>query len=148
MAEVKKPKPKKRVEKEVVPEPPEEPAETESPAEPVQMAAAAEEAAAPAVDPGLLEDIRQRYLAELMAHIEEHKWYPKSARRRGIQGEVKVSFLLLPDGSIRDVEVRHGPKVLTVAAAKAVARAEPMPAPPAEVHCPLRCEFSMRYALN
>jgi len=59
-----------------------------------------------------------------------------------------VSFLLLPDGSIRDVEVRHGPKVLTVATARAVAMAEPMPIPPAEVHCPLRCEFSMRYALH
>jgi len=125
------------------------------PAEPVQLASApaaaappAMASAAPAIDEGLIEQERQRYLAALMAHIEQHKWYPKVARRRGIQGEVKITFLLMADGSIRHVEVEKGSKVLRIAAEQAVAKAEPMPIPPAAIDCPLPCEFSMRFALN
>ena len=141
----KKPEPKP-VEKKVVPEP--QPV-AEPPEAPVQeVASAPEPIQPPAVDEGLLDEIRQRYLAEVMAHIEAHKWYPKSARRRGIQGEVKVSFILMPDGSIKDIEVRDGPGVLVAAAGSAVNKAVPMPTPPTEVHCPLHCEFSMRFALN
>jgi protein TonB len=125
------------------------------PVEPVQVASApaaaappAMAAAAPAIDKGLLEQELQRYLADLMAHIEKHKWYPTTARRRGIQGEVRITFLLMADGSIRHLEVEEGPKVLRVAAEQAVAKAEPMPMPPTAIDCPLPCEFSMRFTLN
>ena len=140
----KKPAPKP-VEKKAEPEPVEEPV-VEPPVQAV--ASAPEPMQPPAVDEGLLEEIKQRYLAELMAHIEAHKWYPKAARRRGIQGEVQVSFILLPDGSIKDIEVKNGPEVLVAAAGSAVNKALPMPRPPSQVHCPLHCEFSMRFALN
>jgi len=141
----KKQPPSKPVEKKIEPEPAEEPV-VEPPAQAV--ASAPEPVQPPAVDDGLLEEIKQRYLVELMAHIESHKWYPKAARRRGIQGEVQVSFILLPDGTIKDVEVRNGPEVLVAAAGSAVSKALPMPRPPSEVHCPMHCEFSMRFALN
>jgi protein TonB len=125
------------------------------PAEPVQVASVPAAIAPPAlapteptIDEGLLEQERQRYLAGLIAHIEQHKWYPRAARRRGLQGEVKISFLLLADGSIRHIEVKKGPKLLRTAAARAVAKAEPMPMPPANIDCPFPCEFSMRFALN
>jgi len=125
------------------------------PAEPVQAASVPAAAsppamtpAVPAIDEGLIERERQRYLADIMAHIEKHKHYPKVARRRGIEGEVKVSFLLMDDGSIRSVDVKSGPKVLRLAAAQAIAKAGAMPPPPAELHCPMSCKFSMRFALN
>jgi len=119
------------------------------PVEPVQVASAPAVAApAPVIDEGLTEQEKQRYLADIMAHIEQHKWYPAAARRRGIQGAVKVAFLLMADGSVRHVEVEEGPKALRVAAEQAVISAEPMPMPPVDIHCPLRCEFSMRFALN
>jgi len=97
---------------------------------------------------GLLQKETERYLTEVMAHIEKHKWYPKAARRRGIEGEVRVSFTLLPDGSAQKIVVENAPPILLTAARKAVEKAVPMPKPPAAIHCPLPCEFRMRFSLN
>ena len=44
----------------------------------------------PVIDPYRSEQARQSYLAELLSHIESHKHYPRSARRRRIEGVVQV----------------------------------------------------------
>ncbi|OIO73303.1 MAG: hypothetical protein AUJ57_04700 [Zetaproteobacteria bacterium CG1_02_53_45] len=117
--------------------------------EPVVAAAQpAAAATAPQIDQGLIIKETERYLAEVMAHIEQHKWYPKAARRRGIEGEVHVSFKLLPDGSAHQLVVENGPSLLVTAARAAVERAIPMPIPPAMIDCPLECEFRMRFNLK
>ncbi len=125
------------------------------PVEPVQVASAPAAAsppamapAAPAIDEGLIERERQRYLADLMAHIEQHKWYPKSARRRRIEGMVHVDFTLFADGSTSDVSVKNASPVLLAAARDAVAKAVPMPLPPAIIDCPMNCEFRMNFNLE
>ena len=123
------------------------------PVEPVQVASApaalpAMAAAAPAIDEGLIEQERQRYLADLMAHIEQYKWYPKSARRRRIEGMVHVDFTLFADGSTSDVSVKNASPVLLAAARDAVAKAVPMPPPPAVIDCPMKCEFKMTFNLK
>ena len=125
------------------------------PVEPVQLvsapAAAASPAmapAAPAIDEGLIERERQRYLADLMAHIEEYKWYPKSARRRRIEGMVHVDFTLFADGSTSDISVKNASPILLAAAREAVAKAVPMPPPPAMIDCPMKCEFQMQFNLK
>jgi len=97
---------------------------------------------------GVLQRDRERYLSSVMAHLEKHKWYPKAARRRGIEGEVNVSFMLLPDGSASGVVVEGAPSVLLAAAKEAVEKAMPLPTPPANIHCPLACEFRMQFSLN
>jgi len=100
------------------------------------------------VDEGLVARERLKYLAKVMAHIERHKYYPPTARRRGIQGDVHIRFVLLADGSTRQVMVDGASSVLQKAAKKAVIRAIPMPRPPTGIHCPMHCEFAMRYALK
>ncbi len=100
------------------------------------------------VDDGLVARERLKYLAKVMAHIERHKYYPPTARRRGIQGDVHIRFLLLADGTTRQVMVEGASSVLQKAAKKAVIRAIPMPKPPTGIHCPMHCEFAMRYALK
>lgn len=122
--------------------------EPEPPQEEVLASIPEAAAEAPMLDEGLIEQERQRYLADVMAHIEQHKWYPKAARRRGLEGEVSVRFILLPDGSTRNLLVENGPDVLLSAARKAVERAVPMPKPPSKVDCPVECEFRMRFSLN
>lgn len=120
--------------------------------EPVVMAAApvlpAAAAVVPQIDEGLIKRETERYLTEVMAHIEQHKWYPKAARRRGIEGEVFVRFTLQPDGTAQQLIVENGPSVLLAAAKKAVEKAIPMPMPPKSIHCPLECEFRMAFNLN
>jgi len=104
--------------------------------------------AIPQINEGLIKRETERYLTEVMAHIEQHKWYPKAARRRGIEGEVHISFTLFPDGSARQLIVENGPSLLIAAAREAVEKASPMPTPPASLHCPLECQFRMQFNLN
>lgn len=114
----------------------------------VAQAVAVAAAVQPQVDEGLIKRETERYLTEVMAHIEKHKWYPKAARRRGVEGEVHVRFVLHHDGSTEGLTVESGPSMLVAAARKAVEKAMPMPSPPAGVHCPLECEFRMRFNLK
>ena len=114
----------------------------------MQQAASAPSESAPQINEGVIQRETEQYLSNVMAHIEQHKWYPKAARRRGIEGEVSVRFTLLPDGSAKALIVENGHEMLVAAARKAVEKAIPMPKPPAKIHCPLECEFRMRFSLN
>lgn len=122
------------------------------PTPPEQMVAAAPAAApakeTPQLDDGVIQSKTKAYLAAVIAHIERHKWYPKAARRRGIQGHIEVAFMLFPDGSARIIEVTNGPEILIGAARKTMERAAPLPAPPPDIHCPLKCSFRMQFSLD
>jgi protein TonB len=75
------------------------------------------------------------YFEMLNLRIHSVKKYPESARSRHIQGRVKVKFVLLADGSLKEVQVvktsRH--KNLDEAAVTAVKKAAPFPRPPASL---------------
>jgi len=62
-------------------------------------------------------------------HLESFKYYPASARRRGIEGHVEVGFTLTHDGAAGQVAVLHGSgyAVLDHAALETVYRAQPFP---------------------
>lgn len=72
---------------------------------------------------GYLRDTIQRGIA-----------YPDVARRMGWEGRVLVAFLILPDGTVRNVRVVRGSgfPVLDRNAVEAVRAASPFPRPPAE----------------
>jgi protein TonB len=99
------------------------------------------------VDALLLEQQRNEYLRRLLGHIESHKFYPQAARRRGLEAEVRISFVLLADGQIKNLSVVDGHKLLRGAAQEAVVRALPLPRPPEAVATPLAINFSMAYQL-
>lgn len=63
-------------------------------------------------------------------HLEHFKYYPASARRRGITGEVEVAFELNDQGEAGDLKILSGSgyAVLDKAALETVRRAEPFPA--------------------
>ncbi len=91
---------------------------------------------------------RRHYLAVLMAHIEAHKHYPRSARRRAIEGKVTVRFQLLDGGQVGGLVVEGGHRLLRGAARDAVEAARPLPAPPEDVALPLPVEFAIRFQLH
>lgn len=66
--------------------------------------------------------------------IQRRIAYPATARRMGWEGKVVVAFLLLPDGSVRDIRVVQGSghPVLDRGAVDAVRNASPFPRPPVE----------------
>jgi protein TonB len=98
-------------------------------------------------DSALLEKAKHEYLRRLMAHIESHKHYPRVARRRGIEGEVEVSFRLLQGGGVDNVVV-EGHRTLRKAVEDAITAAQPMPNPPAELALPLPISFSVLFSLR
>lgn len=63
-------------------------------------------------------------------HLERFKYYPASARRRGISGEVEVAFELDRSGQARVLKILSGSgySLLDEAAILTVHRAEPFPA--------------------
>ncbi|MDX8407114.1 MAG: TonB family protein [Mariprofundaceae bacterium] len=101
-----------------------------------------------AIDKGMVHQLRQQYLARVIAQIERHKYYPSTARRRRIQGNVHISFMLFQNGSIGAVKTHGDASILRKAARQAVFKAQPMPRPPVAIQCPIHCVFSMRYALK
>ena len=115
------------------------------------MALALAQPAAPVSAEPTLEEVvenLQHYLAELRAAIAAQKQYPAMARRRGIEGEVKVSFTLLADGNVRDLQVSGGPRPLRKAARQAVHRALKLPSPPEGVPLPMPVQYAMNFTLE
>ena len=102
----------------------------------------------PALDQMALENERESYLLRMLAHIDNHKYYPRKARRRGIEGEIKIVFYLHKDGSISDLQVSGGSKVLRRAAKKAVQKALALPSPPESMHLQEQIRFGMVYRLD
>ena len=117
-----------------------------------EMAAQEQQAAlAPPESAGdslVLERAQRNYLGVLLAHIEEHKFYPHAARRRGVQGVIQVSFQLHRDGRISDLRVANGPDLLRKAATDAVDAALPLPPPPPQVSGPLTVSYGMEFRLH
>ena len=95
-----------------------------------------------AEDASGLEDIRTKII-EL---IERNKIYPLAARKRELEGDVTVSFVVQTDGSVSDI-ITEGKNVNTLlkqAAAKSVSAAFPCPLP---VPTAFEMTVTLRYSL-
>ena len=99
-------------------------------------------------EPVLNEQARKNYLGSLAAHIESYKFYPRTARRRGVQGIIKISFRLLENGNIADLEIGKGHKLLRNAAEQALQHAQPLPPPPRGMNTPIQVSYGMEYRLR
>jgi TonB family protein len=70
-----------------------------------------------------------RYFEAVKQYIEKRKVYPVSAKRRGIEGEVLLTFIVGHKGEIRSVKVSEssGHEILDCAAADTVIKSAPFP---------------------
>ncbi len=116
-------------------------------APPPPAATAIAEAASEA-DEQTMERARRNYLGELLAYIEARKFYPRAARRRGLEGVVQVSFVLKGDGRISELQIAEGPAILQEATRRAIAQSQPLPPPPPGVAGPFRVSYGMAYKLD
>lgn len=66
---------------------------------------------------------KQSFYARLRTKIQQNLRYPSAARRRGIEGEVDIRFVLENGGTIRNITVHGGDTVFHEAAKMAVASA-------------------------
>lgn len=99
-------------------------------------------------DQAFIEKARQKYLRQLMAHIEGYKSYPRAARRRRLEGDVKVAFTLQPGGRVIGLSTGGAHNLLNTAASDAVTAAQPMPKPPETLKLPWQVSFTMRFTIK
>lgn len=119
--------------------------------EPVRQAAQAPQTRGQQVShssEALLQAQREQYLYELMSHIESFKFYPRAARRRSIEGQVAISFILRDDGSFDQLMLDGDHKVLINATREAMEMTLPLPLPPEDIGLSSQIAFSMVYSLH
>jgi len=124
--------------------------ETTEPVEEQTASSAYTEAAVdkPALDQVMLENERESYLLRMLAQIDSHKFYPRKARQRGMEGKINIAFYLHADGSISDLQVSGGSRLLRTAARQAVQQALSLPRPPESFHLQEQIRFGMVYRLD
>jgi periplasmic protein TonB len=73
-------------------------------------------------DPGLITRLEDEYRLTLSKLIDASKDYPRRAQRRNIEGRAIVSFLVLSDGTVKQIRVidSTGHKILDKAVIKAI----------------------------
>ena len=101
-------------------------------------------------DSALLNSEKAKYLKTIAAHLNKHKFYPRSARRRHIEGDVKVSFDLLQDGNILNLKIMTGHSALQKATSESINSSLPMPSRPESLLTlnTMTIEYSMQFKLN
>ena len=94
------------------------------------------------------ESVKVDYFSLLQAHIESRKYYPRSARKQGIEGHVEVSFRLMKNGEVNKIQCSGAHRILNSAAARAIKKSLPLPVPPSSIDLPKTIHFSMHYDLK
>ena len=84
---------------------------------------------------GDVEDIRSRYLAEVLRRLQEAKRYPSRARRQEIEGRLELGLVIRKDGSASPGRILQssGHDILDEAALEMVKRAAPFEPLPEEL---------------
>lgn len=95
-----------------------------------------------------LKEKREQYLQKLLHHIESFKFYPGAARKRAIEGNVKVSFILHDGGHYKQLVVDGKRSVLVNAARIALVAATPLPVPDKDIELSSKIKFTMVYSLS
>jgi protein TonB len=102
------------------------------------------------VDPSQ-DEAMLRYQDIVKQRIEEARRYPPWAKRRGIEGKVHLSFVVLGNGTTKDIKIIHSSnsKILDEEAVATVQRANPFPPLPQEIEAlSLQMEVSLLYLLE
>jgi TonB family protein len=85
------------------------------------------------------------FINELLDQIEKNKFYPKKAKRRNIQGTVRVELSLDDTGNIVSLQLFEGHRILRKAAATAIQASAPFSAPHSSLTTPQTIKFGVHY---
>ena len=90
---------------------------------------------------------KNQFLAKIRDKINKHKSYPRIAKKRGMQGNIKVKFTILSSGKVGNISV-SGPKVFHKSARNAVKSAFPINAKNAPITLPKSINITLRYQIR
>ena len=101
------------------------------------------------IDPA--QEAMLRYQDMVKQRIEEARRYPSWAKRQGIEGKVHLSFVVVANGTTKDIKIirSSNSKILDEEAVATIQRANPFPPLPQEIEAPsLQMEVSLLYLLE
>ena len=90
---------------------------------------------------------KNRFLATVRQRINRNKSYPRIAKKRGMQGSVKVRFTILRNGNVGHISIT-GPKVFHASARKAIKKSFPISTKNIPVSLPKTVNLTLRYQLR
>ena len=90
---------------------------------------------------------KNKFLAQIRANINKNKSYPRIAKKRRMQGAVKVKFTILRSGKVGHISV-DGPKVFHNSARDAVKCAFPINAKKSPISLPMSVNITLRYQIR
>lgn len=90
---------------------------------------------------------KNRFLVRVRQRINRNKSYPKAAKKRGMQGSVKVKFTILRNGKVAHISV-SGPTVFHASARRAIEKSFPIRTKNIPVSLPKTVSLTLRYQLR
>ncbi|MFT7860158.1 MAG: TonB family protein [Sulfurimonas sp.] len=90
----------------------------------------------------------EHFTEHLIKMINQNKRYPRSARRRGIEGDVDVKFVVLADGGVSGIEVVEGKSIFHRATRAAIEDSFPIETKSSLLDFPHEFQIKLVYVLK
>jgi len=90
---------------------------------------------------------KNKFWNALRKKIDNHKFYPRIAKKRGMEGTVKVRFTILANGGVGSITVK-GPKIFHRSAKNAVKSAFPISVQKAPISLPTSINITLHYQMR
>lgn len=90
-------------------------------------------------------DSKKRYLIKIRSIIKQHTKYPKRARKMSVKGIVKIKFTILRTGSITNIKIVSGHRLLNKSAIKTIQNASKyFPKPKENIDLQIPIEYKLK----
>jgi protein TonB len=90
---------------------------------------------------------RNKFWSALRTKIDKHKFYPRIAKKRMMEGSVKVRFTILANGNVGSISLK-GPKIFYSSARNAVKSAFPIDTKKSPISLPTTINLTLRYQIR
>ncbi len=107
-----------------------------------------ESSVAQAQEAQILQAKQNLFLTNLIERINNNKSYPNMARRRCIEGEVDVKFVVMADGTVEKIEIISGRKIFKKSTIQAISRSFPMEVDTSLFSFPKEFKIKISYILR
>ncbi|MCK9473768.1 energy transducer TonB [Sulfurimonas sp.] len=91
---------------------------------------------------------RELFIANLIKRINSNKSYPRSARRRAIEGNIEVEFTITADGGVKNIQVISGHDIFKKSAIEAIKNSFPIDIEKGVFNFPKKFKIDIVYILK
>lgn len=103
-----------------------EPREVQKEVKPKQISKAKTDPKPKIIDNKKIDAKQNAFMVKLRELIDSNKHYPKSARRRGMEGSVEMRFNILKNGCVKHIEMVSGKSIFEKSAIAAIEKSFPI----------------------